>query len=299
MNIKKEIIKLKEELNATLLVHNYQNPEIQEIADFLGDSLDLAKKAVEVKNSTIVFCGVLFMAETAKILSPEKTVLLPVIDAGCPMADMVTAADLKEIKSKHPKAKAITYVNSSAEVKAESDICCTSANALNIVQNIDADEIIFSPDKNLASYCQRFTTKKIIPWNGFCYVHARFTPNEVIKAKEAHPEAILLVHPECEPEVVDLADEVLSTSGMLKYVSTSKENKFLIGTEEGLIYRLKKENPDKEIYSAGTPKTCFNMKKTTLQDVYNSLKYKKHEITLSEEIIKLSQNSLKEMIKYA
>jgi len=296
MNIVEEITKLKKEKNAIVLVHNYQRPEIQDIADFLGDSLGLAKQAAETKDGIIVFCGVRFMAETAKILSPEKTVLLPRKEAGCPMADMITAEDLRRLKKNYPDAKVVSYVNTNADVKAESDICCTSANAVKVVKNISAKRIIFTPDKNLAAYCQRFTDKEIIPWNGCCYVHERITEKEVRLAKEKFPDALLLVHPECNPSVIELADEVLSTSGMVSFAKKSDKKRFLIGTEEGLIYRLKKENPEKEFYAAGTAKMCRNMKLTTLNDVYLSLKEERYAIELPEGIIKSAGKTLTAML---
>ena len=296
MNIVEEINKLKKEKNAIILVHNYQRPEIQDIADFLGDSLGLAKQAAETKARIIVFCGVRFMAETAKILSPEKMVLLPRKEAGCPMADMITAEDLRRLKKNYPDAKVVSYVNTNADVKAESDICCTSANAVKVVKNISAKKIIFTPDKNLAAYCQRFTDKEIIPWNGYCHVHERITKEEVILAKENFPDALLLIHPECNPSVIDLADEVLSTSGMVSFAKKSDKKRFLIGTEEGLIYRLKKENPEKEFYAAGTAKMCRNMKLTTLNDVYLSLKEERYPIELAGEIIKAAQKALTAML---
>ena len=296
MNIVEEITKLKKEKNAIILVHNYQRPEIQDIADFLGDSLGLAKQAAETKDGIIVFCGVRFMAETAKILSPEKTVLLPRKEAGCPMADMITAEDLRRLKKNYPDAKVVSYVNTNADVKAESDICCTSANAVKVVKNISAKRIIFTPDKNLAAYCQRFTDKEIIPWNGCCYVHERITEKEVRLAKEKFPDALLLVHPECNPSVIELADEVLSTSGMVSFAKKSDKKRFLIGTEEGLIYRLKKENPEKEFYAAGTAKMCRNMKLTTLNDVYLSLKEERYAIELPEGIIKSAGKTLTAML---
>lgn len=299
MNIVEEIIKLKKEKNAIILVHNYQRPEIQNVADSLGDSLGLAREAAKTDARIIVFCGVRFMAETAKILSPEKTVIIPRKDAGCPMADMITAEDLRILKEKYPGAKVVSYVNTNADVKAESDICCTSANAINVVRNIKAEKIIFTPDKNLAAYCQRFTDKEIIPWNGYCYVHEKIREEEVRLAKEKFPDALLLVHPECNPSVIDLADEVLSTSGMLSFAKKSDKKRFLIGTEEGLIYRLKKENPEKEFYAAGTAKMCRNMKLTTLNDVYSSLKEERYAIELSEGIIKSAQKALMGMLKYA
>lgn len=299
MSIVEEIIRLKKEKNAIILVHNYQRPEIQNIADSLGDSLGLARKAAKTDAQIIIFCGVRFMAETAKILSPEKMVLLPRKEAGCPMADMITAEDLRILKEKYPGAKVISYVNTNADVKAESDICCTSANAIEVVRNIRAERVIFTPDRNLAAYCQRFVDKEIIPWNGYCYVHEKIRKDEVRLAKEKFPDALLLVHPECNPSVIDLADEVLSTSGMLNFAEKSDKKIFLIGTEEGLIYRLKKENPGKEFYSAGTAKMCRNMKLTTLNDVYSSLKEERYAIELSEGIIKSAQKALMEMLKYA
>ena len=299
MNIVEEIIRLKKEKNAIILVHNYQRPEIQNIADSLGDSLGLAREAAKTDAQIIIFCGVRFMAETAKILSPEKMVLLPRKEAGCPMADMITAEDLRILKEKYPGAKVVSYVNTNADVKAESDICCTSANVIKVVRNIKAERVIFTPDKNLAAYCQRFVDKEIIPWNGYCYVHEKIRKEEVRLAKEKFPDALLLVHPECNPSVIDLADEVLSTSGMLNFAEKSDKKKFLIGTEEGLIYRLKKENPGKEFYTAGTAKMCRNMKLTTLNDVYSSLKEERYAIELSEGIIKSAQKALMGMLKYA
>jgi len=298
MNIVEEITKLKKEKNAIILVHNYQRPEIQNIADFLGDSLGLAREAAKTDAQIIIFCGVRFMAETAKILSPEKMVLLPRKEAGCPMADMITAEDLRILKEKYPGAKVVSYVNTNADVKAESDICCTSANVIEVVRNIKAERVIFTPDKNLAAYCQRFVDKEIIPWNGYCYVHEKIREEEVRLAKEKFPDALLLVHPECNPSVIDLADEVLSTSGMLNFAKKSDKKRFLIGTEEGLIYRLKKENPGKEFYTAGTAKMCRNMKLTTLNDVYLSLKEEHYAIELPEGIIKSAQKALMAMLKY-
>ena len=296
MNIVEEITKLKKEKNAIILVHNYQRPEIQNVADFLGDSLGLAKQAAKTEAKIIVFCGVRFMAETAKILSPKKTVIIPREDAGCPMADMITAEDLRRLKKNYPGAKVVSYINTNADVKAESDICCTSANAVKVVKNISAKRIIFTPDKNLAAYCQRFTDKEIIPWNGYCYVHERISKEEVLLAKEKFPDALLLVHPECNPSVIELADEVLSTSGMLNFAKKSDKKRFLIGTEEGLIYRLKKENPGKKFYAAGTAKMCRNMKLTTLNDVYLSLKEERYAIQLPEGIIESAGKTLKAML---
>lgn len=293
-----EILRLKKEKDAVFLVHNYQRGEIQELADFLGDSLGLSRKASQVSERMIVFCGVMFMAETAKILSPDKKVLLPRWDAGCPMAEMVDVQGLRELKTKHPNAVVVTYVNSTADVKAESDVCCTSANAIKVVQNMDAEEIIFTPDRNLASYVQRFTKKKIIPWEGYCYVHDRFTKDEVKKAKQAHPDALLMVHPECIPEVVDEADEVLSTSGMVRLPRESDAKEFLVGTEEGLLYRLKKENPGKDFYSSGVAKMCRGMKLTRLEDLHKSLEKEQYEISISSDIMDRARKALERMLTY-
>ncbi len=297
--LQKNILKLKTEKSALILVHNYQKEEIHHVADFLGDSLDLSKKAATAESDTIVFCGVKFMAETAKILSPTKTILLPVIEAGCPMANMVTPEDVINLKQKHPDAMVVCYVNSTAEVKAECDVCCTSANAVKIVNKLPTKKIIFVPDKNLGSYVQRFTEKEIILWDGYCYVHNQFSPAEVKKAKENMPDAVLVVHPECPPQIIDLADFVESTSGMVRLAKESKSKRFLIGTEEGLIKRLIYENPDKEFYSAGNPRTCINMKKTKLDDVYEALLNYKTEIVLDEDVIKRASVSLEKMIEYS
>ena len=298
MNLVEEIFRLKEEKDAIILAHNYQIPEVQDIADFVGDSLGLSKQAARTDARMIIFCGVRFMAETAKILSPEKTVLLPRKEAGCPMADMITSDDLRALKREYPQAKVVSYVNTNADVKAESDVCCTSANAVKVIENIEAERIIFTPDKNLASYCQRFVDKEIIPWDGFCYVHRRITREEVLLAKEQFPDALLIVHPECEPPVIDAADEVLSTGGMVNLARESNKKRFLIGTEEGLIHRLKKENPEKEFYCAGSAKTCRNMKRTALNDVYLALEEERYAIELPEEIIKAARRSLEAMLKY-
>lgn len=301
MNTRKmmrDIERLKKELNAVLLVHNYQRLEIQELADHLGDSLGLSRIAAEVDHPVIVFSGVEFMAETAKILAPDKTVLLPRLDAGCPMAEMVDAGSLRQLKSEHPDALVVTYVNSTAEVKAESDVCCTSANAVQVVQNVDADQIIFTPDRNLAAYVQRFTDKKIIPWEGFCYVHERFTKDEVIKAKADNPDAVLVVHPECPPEVIDQADEVLSTSGMVRFAQETTANKILVGTEESMLHRLRKENPDKQFKSAGAAKMCRGMKVTHLEDLHKAFTEKQHSIQVPDDIIERARASLERMLQY-
>jgi len=293
-----KIAHLKKEKDAIILVHNYQRSEVQDIADFLGDSLGLSRQAEKLSCKMIVFCGVRFMAETAKIISPEKMVLLSRKEAGCPMANMITKERLERMKREYPQAKVVSYVNTTAEVKAESDVCCTSANAIKVVQNIDAEKIIFVPDRNLAGYVSRFTDKEIIPYDGYCYVHDRIRAEDIKKAKEIHPDAVVLVHPECRPEVIDVADEIASTSGMVNFARRSKAKKFIIGTEVGLLYRLKKENPEKEFFTAGSALMCHNMKLTRLEDVYLSLREERYKIEISDSISKKARKALNEMLKY-
>ncbi len=298
-NLTQKIKELKEEKNAVLLAHNYQVEEVQLVADYLGDSLDLSRIAAKVENDIIVFAGVKFMAETAKILSMEKKVLLPRLDAGCPMADMIVVDDLIELKEKHKNAKVVTYVNSSVEIKAESHACCTSANAVKVIKNIDTDEIIFIPDRNLGSYVQEMVpNKKIILFEGYCYVHNRIKKEEIEAMKQLYPEAGVVVHPEVPMEVIEMADEVLSTSGMLNYVSESKNKQFIVATEQGLLERMKREHPGKEFYPAFRAKICANMKRTSLKDVYEALKNERYEINIEESIAGRAVNSLNEMLKY-
>jgi len=264
--------RLLEEKHAILLVHNYQRPEIQDIADLTGDSLGLSIEASNTDAGIIVFSGVHFMAETASILCPDKVVLLPVLSAGCPMADMITAESLHEKKGELPSVPVVSYVNSPASVKAESDICCTSANAVQVVNSlVDHDTILMTPDKNLARYTQRYTDKRIIYWEGFCPYHDRLTADQARKVKKDHPQAQFLAHPECRPEVIDLADEVKSTSGMLEYVRNSRNREFIIGTEIGIIHTLKVQNPDKTFIPADEAMVCVDMKKIQLTDIVNSL----------------------------
>ncbi len=294
-----EIKKLKKEKSAILLAHNYQIPQIQDIADFLGDSLELAKKSMGLKEEKIVFCGVQFMAETAKILSPDKTVLLPVREAGCPLADMVTESELIELKSKNPEAWVVSYVNTPAAIKALSDVCCTSANAVLVVKNIPSKKIIFTPDKNLAWWVQKnVPEKEIIFWKGFCLVHEYFCADDVKRVREIYSDAEIIVHPECRSEVIKSADYVVSTSGMLKRAKESKAKIIVVGTEEGMIYRLKKENPDKTFYSLGSARTCVNMKKTTLIDVVSSLKNNSYKIELEKNIMDKARKALQRMVEY-
>jgi quinolinate synthase len=297
MDLKREIKKLLKERDAILLAHNYQIDEIQEIADITGDSLGLSIEASKVKQSTIVFCGVHFMAETAYMLAPEKTVLLPVEDAGCPMADMADAEELRNLKSRYPNVPVVCYVNSTAEVKAECDICCTSANAINVVKSIDSDKIIFVPDQNLGHYVSRFTDKEIILWEGFCPVHHKVKASDVEKLKLENPDALFVAHPECPPDVIELADHVCSTSGLYGFVKKSNNKKFIIGTEIGVGYRLKLENPEKEFIFAYNDFSCFNMKKTTLENLYESLRDNKYKITVNEDIRQKAVVSIERMLK--
>ena len=271
MDLKAEIKRLAKERDAVILAHNYQPDEIQEIADIAGDSLGLSIEAAKTNNKVIVFCGVHFMAETASMLAPEKTVLLPRMDAGCPMADMITGEKLAEFKAQHPGAVTVCYVNSTAEVKAQSDLCCTSGNAVNVIKSIQADRILFVPDKNLGHYVQRFTDKEIILYPGFCPIHNRVTVPEIQQLKREHPDAVVVAHPECPPSVVDIADHVCSTSGIYSYCKESPAQKFIIATETGVGYRLRLENPEKTFLFAYEGFTCKNMKKTSLQDVYDCL----------------------------
>ena len=291
-----EILRLKKDRHAIILAHNYQTADVQDIADLTGDSLELSRAAATMDGDVIVFCGVDFMAETAAIISPEKTVLLPANDACCPMADMITADELKLVKSRHPEAAVVCYVNTTAEVKAESDICCTSSNAVKVVNSLQEDQIIFVPDRNLGLYTQRFTKKEILPWEGFCTVHDRITPDHVRKAHDLHPDAVILVHPECRPEVIDLADHVASTSGIIRYVCESPEKEFIIGTEIGILHRLRKECPTKQCYPLSPAAICSNMKKTDLNKVRNALISLQPRITVPEEIAHRARCAIERML---
>jgi quinolinate synthase len=295
-SLQQEIRQLKEERNAILLVHNYQLPEIQDLADLTGDSLELSRAAATMDGEVIVFCGVDFMAETAAILSPEKTVLLPAEDACCPMAQMISADELNLAKERHPDAAVVCYVNTSAEVKAASNICCTSANAVKVVNAVKEDKIIFVPDRNLGRYAQRFTKKTILPWEGFCIVHDRITPAQVAEARKAHPGAVVLVHPECRPEVIDSADYVASTSGIIKEVCSSHAQEFIIGTEVGILHRLTKECPGKRCYPLSETAICRNMKKTDLVKVRDSLKTLRPRITVPKDIADRARGAIERML---
>ncbi len=292
-----KIKEYKKKRNAVILAHFYELPEIQDIADIVGDSLELSQRACDVKADVIVTCGVRFMAETAKILNPQKTVLLPVMEAGCPMADMVTPDDIRSLRREHPDAAVVTYVNSSAEVKAECDICCTSSNAVKVVESLSEKEIIFVPDQNLGNYVSRFiSNKKFIFHNGYCPVHHCVTVEDVLRARAAHPEVPVLVHPECPPSVVDHADFAGSTAGIIQYAKNSASTDFIIGTEEGILHSLKKQNPDKHFHMLRDRFICANMKKITLESVLHSLERMEHRIELSDEIIQKASTSLARML---
>ena len=299
MELTDKIKKLKKEKNAVILAHNYQLPEIHDIADFVGDSLGLSMSAAKTDAEIIIFCGVHFMAETAKILSPQKTVLLPDKNAGCPMADMINADDLKSLQDAHPKAVTLCYVNTSAAVKAQCDYCCTSANALKMVQNIlkKNEEIIFIPDKYLAQYVADQVGRKFITWEGYCPTHAKILPENIMQAKKLHPRAKVLVHPECKPQLTELADVVASTEKMCAYVQNTPDTEFIIATEIGIIHRMKKENPGKSFYPASDKATCPNMKRINLEKVLWSLEDLTYEITVPQDIMDKARLSIERMLQ--
>ncbi|MCD4704186.1 MAG: quinolinate synthase NadA [Methanosarcinaceae archaeon] len=301
MRAKKEIIDkinlLKKERNAVILAHNYQRVEVQEIADFVGDSLGLSQQAVTQDADVIVLCGVHFMAESAAILSPDKTILIPEPDARCPMAAMINVESLRKAKEEHPDAVVVCYVNSTAAVKAECDICCTSANAVDVVNILDADKILFVPDKNLAHYVSLHTNKTIIPWDGYCPVHHEILLEDAQMIKEMHPNAEFLAHPECRSEVLEVADQVLSTTGILKYVKGSDNREFIIGTENAILYRLEKENPNKQFYPISEYTFCSNMKMISLNTVLRSLEKMEHVVTVTEDIRIRAKRTLDRMLE--
>ncbi len=319
--ITEEILRLKQERRAIILSHNYQRDEVQEIADFTGDSLELSRKAAGVECDVIVFCGVNFMAESASILSPDKTVLLPESEANCPMADMVKVSGerkvwktfpgydeqptfvfphdftLRDIKAQHPGVPVVTYVNTTAEVKAESDICCTSANVVKVIESLPDKEVICIPDRNLSAWAAKNTNKKIIAWDGFCHVHDRVSIEDVGKARKLYPNALLMAHPECRLEVLELADHVTSTSGMLRFAKSSDAREFVVGTEIGLMYRLGKENPGKTFYPLRKDMICPNMKKTRLSSILRALKELTHIIKVPEDIRVRAKKALDRMLE--
>jgi len=298
-SLKNEIANLKKEKNAIILAHNYQTREIQEIADFIGDSLELCIKASEIEDKDlVVFCGVDFMAETAYILNPDKKILIPDIEAECPMAHMLQGEDVKIAKEKYPDAQVVLYVNTLAEAKAEADILCTSANAIKVVESLDADQILFGPDSNLASFVRKHTDKEIIaiPEDGHCYVHKMFHTGDVVFKKEEYPNAEVIVHPECNPEVQDSATAVLSTGGMISQVEKSTSQEFIIGTEIDLITRINREIPDKIAIPLLDDAICKTMKLHTLEKVKNSLINETHQVYVDAEIANKSLNAIKRMI---
>lgn len=297
VNLVKEIEKLKKDRRAVILSHYYQRPEIQEIADFVGDSLELSQKAARTDARVIVFCGVHFMAESAAILSPDKIVLLPEENAGCPMADMITAVDLERWKESHPGVTVVCYVNTSAEVKAQSDVACTSANAVKVIGSLPAGEdILFIPDKNLGSYVARQTGRKMHLWEGFCRTHDRLGAEDILAAKREHPDALVLVHPECRPEVVGLADAVASTSGILRFARESGAKRFIIGTEVGILFQLVRQCPGKEFFPASPKMVCPNMKATTLEKVHRALLTLEPRVTVPPEVGEKALRSLSRML---
>jgi len=296
-DLRSRIQQLKKERNAVIIVHNYQREEVQEIADISGDSLALSRAAVNTTADVIVFCGVHFMAETAYLLNPNRTVLLPVKEAGCPMADMITVDMLKKKRKQYPEAAVVCYVNTSAAVKAESDICCTSSNAVEIVHSLKQKQILFVPDKNLGRYVQtQLPDKEIICWEGFCPTHIRVHEDQIIAAKALHPKSEFVAHPECDPPVLALADHITSTGGMIKYIAQSKAKEFIIGTEYGMLFRLKQEFPDRKFYIPTDGLLCASMKLTTLGWVAHSLEFMEHKVVVPEAIRIRAKDAVNKML---
>ncbi len=319
--LQEKILKFRERNRAIIISHNYQRGEIQDLADFVGDSLELSRKAATVDCDMIVFCGVNFMAESASILSPDKTVLLPEIGAVCPMADMIRVDSprpvrksfpgfdnppsfvyppeftLRDIKQKYPGIPVVTYVNTTADVKAESDICCTSANVVKVIESLPDEQVICIPDKNLSMWAAKNTRKKVITWDGFCHVHERVTPEDVKKAREEHPGALVMAHPECRIEVLEMADHVTSTSGMLKFAKSSTVKEFIVGTEIGLMHRLRKENPDSAFYPLRKDMICPNMKKTTLKSILRAFEENIYVVKVLEHIRVPAKRALDRMLE--
>jgi len=293
----RRIQELKRSLDAVVLAHNYQWPEVQDVADFVGDSLELARQAAGLESRYIVFCGVDFMAETAAVVNPHRTVLLPEPTARCPMASMIDVDSLLEWKARHPRAAVVCYVNSSAAVKALSDICCTSANAVEVVESLPHDEILMVPDQNLSHYVSTRTSKRVIAYPGYCVTHHRLKAEHVLAARAAHPDALVLAHPECTGEVLALSDAVLSTSQMLRYAAASPAGTFLIATEWAIIHRMQKMNPDKRFYSVSNALVCPNMKKTTLDSVIRAMEQRQYAVTVSPEVREGAARALQRMLE--
>jgi quinolinate synthase len=320
-SLQEQILAFKEKKRAIILSHNYQRDEVQDIADFVGDSLELSRIAATRDCEMIVFCGVRFMAESASILSPHKTVLLPEEDALCPMADMIQVdsprpvwnrfpgfdnppayvfpADysLRDIKKKYPGVPVVAYVNTTADVKAESDICCTSANVVKVIESLPGDQVICIPDKNLSMWAAKNTRKKVIAWDGYCNIHERVSAEDVRRARAEHPKALVLAHPECRIEVLEMADHVTSTSGMLRYAHASSAREFVVGTEIGLLYRLRKENPEKAFYPLRKDMICPNMKKTTLKSIVRAFQENTYVVKVPEKIRMLAKRALDRMLE--
>lgn len=299
MDLLKEIAHWKQERKALILAHNYQLPEVQDLADFTGDSLELSRKAAEIEAPVIVFCGVHFMAETAAILNPEKTVLIPDAEAGCPMADMINETQLREFRAKHPGAAVVCYVNSTAGVKAESDCCCTSGNAEKILKHYEGREVIFVPDQHLGSVAAERLGRELILWPGYCPTHARIHADDVMAQKAAHPGAVAMAHPECAKPVRDAADEVLSTGQMCTFVKTSAAKEFIVATEEGLLHRLRLENPDRVFYPVSPYAVCPNMKRNTLEKVLFCLRDGTPEVRVDAEIARRARRSIEQMLAWS
>jgi quinolinate synthase len=297
LELAEEILRLKRQRSAIILAHNYQRGEVQDLADFVGDSLELSQKASKTKADVIVFCGVHFMAETAYILCPDRTVLLPDINAGCPMANMITAERLIVKKKEVPDAAVVCYINSSADVKAESDVCCTSANAVKVIESLDTNKILFVPDQYLGHYISTKVDKEMILWPGFCPTHVKIQAEDIINQKREHPGAKVIVHPECRPEVIALADEVLSTGGMCRFAKQTDAKMIIVGTEVGIIHRLSKENPGKKFIAASSKAVCPNMKKITLEKVLWALQDMAPEVRVAEEIRVRAKRAVDKMLE--
>ena len=295
--LRDRLMQLKKERNATILAHYYQRDEIQEVADFRGDSFLLAQKAAQTDADVIVFCGVHFMGESAKILAPNKTVIIPDERAGCPMADMVNVDGLRKLKAQHPNATVVTYINSSAEIKAETDICCTSANAVRVVNSVESDEVIWVPDKNLGHYVQQHTDKKMIIWEGYCNTHDMLTVKDVEEMKAKHPGALFVVHPECRPEVVALGDFVGSTTAIIKFCKESNHKEFIVGTEDGTGYQLRLDSPDKTFHFATKYLVCPNMKVNNLKKLVKCLETMQPQIYVPQQVADQARLSLERMLQ--
>ncbi len=299
LEMAERIARLKAERKAVILAHNYQLGEVQDIADFVGDSLELSRQATKVEAELIVFCGVMFMAETAKLLNPQRTVLIPDPRAGCPMCDMAPVEEVRRRKAELPGVPVVAYVNTTAAVKAEADICCTSANAVKVIASLPDERILFLPDRNLGYWVQRHTGKEIILWDGYCPTHQRILAKQVLALKEAHPQAVVVVHPECTPDVIDLADEVLSTGQMMRWARETQAREVIVGTEIGLLHRLQQENPGKVFLPITKLTTCPNMKRITLEKVLWALEDMYYRVEVPEEIAGPARRAIERMLEVA